>query len=526
MANEFPTESEPQKGAYGFFAKILSLIFSGDDPDKERRRIIKELGKILSKSKYKFYKPRSEEALPKLARLFYGIYKLIAPAQVMLDHADSSQIFKFILIENEFTEEQMALKDSFSEEAIRELIKSRSDRKEAVSGIKDNLVKLYSIFDSDRSRKIENTYALFKIFIEFINLDYYFILRKFDSRFPENDFNYNPNFEAINGDYVSEDLKDFLEYFPLINLDSDWDSLFDALQVYKGTDVISRGSWKKMVRNLSEINRSHVLEQIVKHIDQNPAYKPITQFSSENIVESYLNKLKTQTEMTIQKVIQEERSDKIDKLVIQVFGTTAVSRLNYYTDKANLSFQKKMLGGFLHVVPLNYLKAFLLDYVKKDVRDVVNLLIVKGEWPVRITSQQLSESFASLLQTAEELVAFDESLSQEGEVGSQLWTVFKRSDRDPNSMTVLRQKLKELNDKAYGYIQQSGRNLVVIGKNLKACIEDYEKVTPEMITNWKQIDASHPGDVKTELVECYKKLYYFIQLIQQYLKKKTTNDEK
>jgi len=444
----------------------------------------------------------------------------------LLDHVDSSQVFKLILIENDLTDEQIAIKESFSEEAIREVIKSRSDRKVAVAQIKDNLVKLYSVFDNERSRKIESIYALFNLFIGFINLDYYFFLRKFDSRFPENDFNYNPNFETINGDYISEDLKDFLEYFPLINADSDWDALFDALTVYKGTDVISRGSWKKMVKNISEINRSHVLEQIVKHIDQNPAYKPITQFSTENVVESYLNKLKTQTEMTIQKVIQEERSDKIEKLVVQVFGTTAVSRLNYYTDKANLSFQKKMLGGFLHVVPLNFLKAFLLDYVKKDVRDVVNLLIVKGEWPVRITSQQLSESFASLLQIAEELVLFDESLSQEGEVGAQLWTVFKRSDRDPNSMTVLRQKLKELNDRAYGFIQQGGRNLDVIGKNLKACIEDYEKATPEMITNWKQIDASHPGEVKTELTDCYRKLYFFIQLIQQYMKKKTTNGEK
>ena len=179
-----------------------------------------------------------------------------------------------------------------------------------------------------------------------------------------------------------------------------------------------------------------------------------------------------------------------------------------------------MLGGFLHVVPLNYLKAFMLDYVKKDVREVINLLIVRGEWPVRITSQQLSESFASLLEIGEALLAFDESLSPEGEAGSALWAVYKRSDRDTNSMTILRQKLKDLNEKAYSMIQQSGRHLVTIGKNLKSCIDDYDKAQPEMITNWKQLDSAMNGEVKPVLTDCYKKLYYFIQLIQQYLKKK------
>ena len=101
---------------------------------------------------------------------------------------------------------------------------------------------------------------------------------------------------------------------------ADWEGLFDALAVYKGTDVVSRSSWKKLVKSLVDVNKSHVLEQIVQHIDQNPSYKPMPVPESENVVEDYLSKLKTQTEMVIQKVIQEERNGKIEKLIFQVFG--------------------------------------------------------------------------------------------------------------------------------------------------------------------------------------------------------------
>ncbi len=83
-------------------------------------------------------------------------------------------------------------------------------------------------------------------------------------------------------------------------------------------------------------------------------------------------------------------------------------------------FSKKMLGGFTHVVPLNYLKAFLLDYFKKDIREVVDILLIRGKWSTNLTSQQLSEAFHNLMTAADELVKFAESLSEEGQRGISL----------------------------------------------------------------------------------------------------------
>lgn len=519
MKQNTPASTSQPEGRFGFFQSLLSLILRDNDPERERKRALKEIAKKITRSKYNFYKARGEEALPKLARFYYDIYKVTAPAQILLDNVESSGVFRSILVEQDFTEEHRALRDACSEEAIREALNT-GDKKAVVDRIKQNLIKLYAFFDNERVRQIEETYTLFYIFNQFINFDYYFLLRKFDSRFPEHDFGYNPNFDTINGDYVSEDLKDFLDILPLISAESNWDGLFDALREYKGNDVVSRSAWKKLLRNIIDVKQSRVLEHIVQYSDKEPKYRAKATMNQEHIVEGYLTKLKSQTEMTMQKLIQEEQSRKIDKMVIEVFGTTAVSRLNNYTEKANMSFSKKMLGGFIHVAPLNYLKAFLLDYVKKDIREVTNLLIVQGQWPARITSQQLSESFHTLLQVTEELLAFDESLSAEGEAGMALWGYFKRSDRDPNAMTALRQKLKDTNDKAYAFIQVSGQQLVSIGKNLKQCIEDYEKPKHELVTNWKQINTMAGGNLRDQMVTCYKKVFYFVQLLQLYVKKK------
>ena len=76
-------ERDDDSSASGFLQKILGLFGMGG-ADADKKRLLKNIGKDLSRSRYKFYKPKSAEALPGLARFFYETYKVIAPAQVML----------------------------------------------------------------------------------------------------------------------------------------------------------------------------------------------------------------------------------------------------------------------------------------------------------------------------------------------------------------------------------------------------------------------------------------------------------
>ena len=150
---------------------------------------------------------------------------------------------------------------------------------------------------------------------------------------------------------------------------------------------------------------------------------------------------------------------------------------------------------------------------------MVDVLLIRGKWSTNLMSQQLSESFHELMQTSEQLIAFDDSLAEEGEQGTKLKNLVYRADKDKNSLLVLRKLLKEINDRALLLIQDSAQNFIVIGKNIKMLIEDYEKKPHEVILNWKEIESAVEGDIKENLSEIYKKIYYFIQLIQLFIKK-------
>ena len=360
----------------------------------------------------------------------------------------------------------MDLQESLGEESI----KARSQTvptKELSQQLKDELVSFFAGFDGTRLRQIDAAYNSIVAFSRFINFDFFFLLKKFDSNVTERSFNYNPKFEAIRAEYVGDDVKDFLEVLLALDLDQDWKSVFVVLKQYKNMDVVALDQWSKSLAQLRELKKSGILELMVRHIDKNPTWQPTARRVDEHIVEPYLQKLRTQVEIAIQKILQEKRNSKIDELAKAVFGTSAISRLKNYTDKANLVYSKKMMGGYTNVQGLNYLKAFLLDFFKKDIRELVDLFLIRGQWSTNLLSQQLSEGFHELMSVSEKLIVFDEALADDGELGLRLRSYLAKADRDKDQLKNLRATLKTVNEDAQRMINGSAQALITIGKNLK-----------------------------------------------------------
>ncbi len=514
------TPPQNEEGSFGIIQRILSVFIGSGDPEREKRRLLKQIGKDLQRQKYKFYKPRSGQALGALGRFFFEIYRVVGPAQSLLQSADQSNALKTILIEANHSEEQSRLREEFTESVIRERA-TKIDNKKLTAHVKDAMVTYFSGFDASTVKQINDIYNLAQTLIRFVKFDFYFVLRKFDSSIQEGNFGYAPHFESINAEYVSDDLKDFLEVAMALERESDWDAVFDAFVEYKGVEVIDRNAWKKVVATVTNVVRSGVLVKIVQHVDKDPGYHAEFQVTRKHIVENYLNTLKTQVEGTIQKLARERRTQKVDQLVNAIFGTTAIQRTKHYTDAANMVYSKKMLAGFMHTEAINYLKAFLVDYFKGEVRTIISdLFIVRGQWADTILSQQLSDSYYAVMNVAQQIVEFDDSLGEEGELGMKLKKVSGRVvDRDPSTAKALRTMLHEVNETAMNMIQETASNLITMGKVIKLLIEDLDKERPELIQNWKDLKSYTEEPLREQLVAIYKRAYFFVQLMQMYAKK-------
>lgn len=504
----------------GFFDKLLSIFFGGNDPERQKRKQLKQIAKDIGKSKYDLYKPRNREALPGLAKFFYAQYRVVGPAQQILQNAAGSKTLKNIVIESYMSDKQRALREQFEEESIRKRAQE-IDTKQLAEELKDGMINFYGSFDAELVKKINSSYNLAQLFLRLVNFDYYFVLRKFDSAITENNFTYKPNFDAISAEYVVDDIRDFLEIALVLDPKASWDAVIDILKQYRGVEVVDRDAFKKMLKEIASVVRDNVLELVVRHISEDPFWKAKGSTSNERILEPYLNALKTTTEANVQKLLNERRGKKIDTLAQQVFGTSAIQRTKNYTEKANLMFSKRAMAGFIHTQALNYLKAYLLDYFKKDVRELVqDLLLVRGKWVTNIQSQQLSDAYHQVMQLSEAIVAFDESLGEEGERGMKLKKASGRVvERDPSTAKLLKDELSAVNKEAKRLITECSNGLVTIGKFLKMLVGDFDQTENDMINNWKELDGLMEESIRERMIETYKQLYRFIQLMQVVSKK-------
>lgn len=493
---------------------------SEEEHERERKRKLRAVGKSLRKMKQRFYKPRGQEALPALARFFYDIYKTVGPAQNLLSNAEASAGLQAIVIDRFMTEEQREQQERFSEEEIRRQAEETTDTKELSKKLKDDMVGFFSSFDAGTVKRINDTYTNLLALVRFVKFDYYFVLRKFDSSLQENNFSAKPKFDSINGAYISDDLKDFQEIaFPL-DTQADWGAVLDILQGYKGVEVIDRKGLNKALASIDDVRKSRLFTLIVQHVDEDPFYEPTYQLEKKRIVESHLNKIKTATEGTVQKLLNERKNRKIDQLKQKVFGDAPVARTKNYTEKANIVFTKRMLAGYTHTEAINYLKAFLLDYFKKDVREVVrDILLVRGQWSTQMSSQQLSEAFHQVLEISNQIVQFDDGLGEEGDQGMRIKRAMgKVVDKDKSSAKFLKEELDKVNETARQMINTSAQNLITIAKTLKALLEDYEGKEGELILNWKELEGFSEEPLKDRMVYIYQRIYYFIQLLQIFVK--------
>jgi len=502
----------------GFIPWLVGLFSGIGDPQRDKKRQLKQIAADLNKIRYKFYRPKGSQALPGLAKLFYEIYKITANASVIIQNADKSQTLKTLAIEYFYTEEQRNILDRLSEDSIRERSKTL-DPKTLASVLKDDLVNFFSSLDSQRIQKMNEAYRLISNFTRFISFDYYFVLKKFDSSLLERNFSVTPKFDTLNGEYITDDLKDFLEVALVIDRNDDWETPLGILRTWKGLDVVDRTEWLRLVNLITAINHSDALVLAIKHASSDPYFKPSRNKEDVRIVEPYLEKLRSQVESSVQKILTERRDGQIDKLTQVVFGTKDIQRTKNYNEKMNLQFSKKSSGGYSYTAPVNGLKAFLLDYFKKDIRELQELILVRGKWTTNVLSQQMSDTYYQILAVSEQIIQFDENLSDDKELGAKLRKAMGRVvDRDMSSATQLRQILTEINERALKLVNEGAGHLISFGKNLKMVLEDIDRKDHEIIINWKELEQISEVPLKGRISDVYKRLYYFIQLLQIYLK--------
>ena len=117
---------EKSENTGNFFQRLIDSIFKSNDPEFEKKRMLKNIYKDLNKTKYKFYRYTSEEVLPGFARLFFTIYKTISPCRIYFPGNQNPNLYKTLVINALLSDKQIEIIENLREDNIMEEAKSTS----------------------------------------------------------------------------------------------------------------------------------------------------------------------------------------------------------------------------------------------------------------------------------------------------------------------------------------------------------------------------------------------------------------
>jgi hypothetical protein len=285
--------------------------------------------------------------------------------------------------------------------------------------------------------------------------------------------------------------------------------------MYQGDmDVIAADQWNRTLLLLRNVRRANILELIMRHILKNPNWVPKPQIQEEHIVESYLEEKRTESANCINAIVNAKRNAQVAAIAKTIFGDANISRLKYYNEKNSEQYTRKNFDGFLYAGALNYLKAFYIDFSKKDIQEICDLLIIRGQWASNGLSQQMSEGYHNFMEISNKLNVLDETLADNGEHGSRLKNAMLKAEHNKGSAKYVRVILNTVNDEAKEIINTAAQALILIGKNLKGVIDDYQKSPHELIINWKELESSSEASLIQRITLNYKRIYFLVQILQ------------
>jgi hypothetical protein len=488
-------------------------LFSNDGLVDEKQNMLKGIGKELGQSKYaRFFRVRSEEVDPSFSSFLFSVYKVIYPIKEFYRDEKRLAKLKTLVVESCI--------DKNIQETIKQLDTMTLDEKnrnmngeELISEIHTNLEKLIYQFDQDKIYTVNRRYELAGALGQFVRYNFAGFFKKFDNHFVDGSFIIEPKFPAIKAILIVDQIGDFLTVSQPLKPEDDWASLLALLKACEGKDLVNADQFGIMIKTLREIHTSKILELMMQYTLRNPVWQWKHSFIRETAGDDWLDAKKAEAYGYIAKINNAKKNSQIKALLSQTFESSDLIRLENYTSQNNEAYRRKKVDYYQYAEGLNYLKSFLDDYIVKEIKEVCDILLIRGQWTNNNMAREMSEAMHELEEALGPIAVLDDVMGENGADGSRLRAAMLRIDRDPTQARYINVIVAKNNNQALDIINEAVQCLIVIGKHMKNLIEDIQKKHPELLINWRELNMASKEPLPQRMVADFKRINYFVQLM-------------
>jgi len=493
--------------------KVFSF-FAGEGLTDEKQNMLKGIARELNQSKYaKYFRIRTEETDPSLLSFLFSVYKTIYPIKTfMKDEQKMAQLRHFTVescIDPSIKETISRLDTAFLEAKLK-----TNSGEEVIASIQNDINLLINQFDHTHRTTVNHRYELASALNQLVNYNFSGFFKKFDPHFVDGSFLVEPKFPAVKTILIIDQMADFLTATQALRPEEDWAGLLGILKKCDGGhDLVDPVQFNNMLKTLREIHTSKVIELMIQYTLRNPVWQFKNTVFVETIGDVWLEAQKNAAYAFITKINNTKKAGQINALSKQVFDSNDFIRLENYNVPMSEPYRKRHLDYFVYAEGLNFLKAFMDDYLEKEIKELCDILLIRGQWTNNTMAREMSDAFHKVEDTKGAIADLDTVMSEDGADGSRLHAAIIRIDRDPTQARYINSIITKVNDQAIEIINDAVQALTIVGKHLKNLIEDIQKKHPELLINWRELNMASKEPINQRMINSFKKINYFVQLM-------------
>ncbi|MCL1992134.1 MAG: DUF5312 family protein [Spirochaetes bacterium] len=471
-----------------FLSKLATLLFP-ITPESIRKKRLKELAKELSRNRMaKFYKPQKKEVTGEFGKFLYEIYRTVAAAQVYLKTASSSAVLKQLSVESFFDSYIQELNDLLSQDTDEWA--KMGDIPAVVDLISEKQAAFSVLFDKEQEKDIDHCYNAILALSYFAAFGYFAFLKNFSAEIREQNFSHVPKFSNVPGAKVGEALKDFLEVATALGRYGDWERIINIVKLYRpDVNVIDGAQWAKVFEKIQSVLSSQVLELMIRHINDAPDWQFKPRLAGERVARKYLDSKAADVKEKINKLTAFQKDSRVDEMLVEIFDRVDVYRTHHYTASVGEVYAKKKFAGFAHADAINYFYAFLSDVFPAGIKDLCEMLMIRGTWLALRTRKEMSDCYHQIIEFAGKLAAFDSKFSELGQYGSRLKTSIASTDKNPHNARLVASILATGDKEAQALVQEGLGLIIGMDLILKSLLSDRLSPLHTVVGNWQEMDA-------------------------------------
>jgi hypothetical protein len=498
-------------GTFIGFIKVRLLGMS--DPAYEKYILIKDIENKLKLLPIQIYNPRTYKVTRKFGKLLFELYRYLAPLKSLINIQQSKNSLaktKEYFVKYFLNDKHKQLYNELTGEGIQELLQ-KEGMKNSTNLINEKYKELQQNIDKEITRKINLNFSVLHSIDDLLRYDLYPVVKKFCPGLQENIITDPPEFKDVDGDIVSDNIKDLCFVLYSVNTTYDMREPFKIFSEMKGSTIISDDDIKSFQLLLRRIVNEEYLPLLIRIIDENPFFRPVYNFTEHNIVNDFFTELANDIKNSRDNVVDKMKENKINLILSKLFNTSNFETLkNYNFEKSDILY-KKGAKSFTLCRPLNCLKMFIKEIYNKYILDITNKVLIESNFADKVFNQKLSVGFLDSNDLMDQIIKFDEEYIGNEKVWGRIKGLLPNVMREQKLLVLVNKEVEEINTQADLILKKAINSYAAILECYKVIVDEYKNSSQNIITNLKTIGGGLTEN--KEFIETIVKAYNETQAI-------------